>query len=674
MFSGIDTDSEVGETFKLTEYRVTPRKSFISAFSDDLLNCQLCHNRFRSPKSLSCLHSFCEACLDIYISKLPGPKTKYFPCPICRELNSVPAHLSISRSEFKTEKMSALVPLSGRTSVSDPTERTDRSMVPRSQRRCDPCNENSDHAVALYWCPTCREALCDTCTKSHRGMKITRTHALMDIDDVRERPTRMLQSHEMCPDHRGKLLDMFCRDHQSTICATCIVMGHRRCDTVQDTDPVVRNMRTKRNTKTYTQRLRNCINVVENVLVAKETSKSRLVTRKEAVLDEVSKLKVSIMQHLDELEDKMKDEVDSVSRDYEDILQTKIDRSKGLRDSIQSTLSLMQNTLSTGSDYQQIVTTQTMRDECEKYEAMTDEERIDYKEVDFVFSPDENFLRMITLLDRIGYVEISEKRQITKPFKNCSAQKDGVINGKTKGDRNSCIFNSVDISETGDIILSDFNNCSIKLFDQFGMYRSSTKLNSPPRGVCIFPDKIAAISLPEEGLIKLMSIEGKFLSHIRELHTSFKAYRICDYRNKLLGICYTKACRSLAIVERTGRIEKTLTRKRDFKGLGGVAYDPLKNQLYMSDRDAITCFNAAGQQVFRNTYRRTDLRGMTLDCQGNLYVCSHDSGQVLQISSDGELIKSILVPMSPQDVAIEPMGNKLVVVGLGEAIHVYNLT
>jgi sugar lactone lactonase YvrE len=64
---------------------------------------------------------------------------------------------------------------------------------------------------------------------------------------------------------------------------------------------------------------------------------------------------------------------------------------------------------------------------------------------------------------------------------------------------------------------------------------------------------------------------------------------------------------------------------------------------------------------------------MALDCQGNIYVCSHDSGQVLQISPDGTLIKSILVPISPQDVAIEPMGNKMVVVGLGEVVHVYNL-
>lgn len=468
-------------------------------------------------------------------------------------------------------------------------------------------------------------------------------------------------------------MDMYCYDHQCAICSTCVAVGHRRCDTVIGVDKAARNIRSKRTNKSLAQRLRHCINIVDSVLTSKESAKKRMIARKDTILDEVAKLKMSIVQLLDELEEKMKDELDAVCRDYEDILQSKIDRSRGLRDSIHSSLSVMESTLDTGSDYQQVVATQTMREEVEKYEAMCDDERIDYKEVELIFTADENLVRMAKMVERMGYVDVSDKREISKAFRNCSAQKSGVINGKVKGDRNGCIFNSVDIADTGEIILSDFNNCSVKLFDHFGMFRSQSKLNSPPRGVCFLPEKTSAIALPEECLIKIMSIEGKFLTHIKELRTSFKAYRITGIRAKIMGICYSKACRSLSIVEKNGRVERTITRKRDYKGLGGVAFDPVKNYMYMSDRDSIACYNGVGKQVFKNTYRRTDLRGMAIDCQGNIYVCSHDSGQVLQIAPDGTLIKSILVPLSPQDVAIEPMGNKMVVVGLGEVIHVYNL-
>ncbi|XP_045192922.2 E3 ubiquitin/ISG15 ligase TRIM25-like [Mercenaria mercenaria] len=682
--SQMETDSEIGETFKLTQSRVSPRKS-INAFSDELLNCQLCHSRFKNPKSLTCLHSFCETCLDIYIAKLPGGKNRFFPCPVCRELNPVPKP-DQAENVPESEKWAPELPgesftmtsRSRRSSVDEFTERSERTersmaLTLRNDRKCSPCAENDEIVQALYWCPTCREALCDMCTKSHRGMKITKSHALMDIDDLKERPVHMIRSREICPEHRGKLLDLYCQDHQCMVCNTCVAIHHRRCDTILAIDRVARTNRSQKTNKSLQQRLRHCINVVDHVLSIKEQSKARLITRKEGILDEVAKLKMSIIQLLDELEEKMKDEIDAVCRDYEDILQGKIDRSKGLRDSIQSALSTIQSTLDAGTDYQQVLATQTLKEEVEKYEHMADNERIDYKDVDLMFTADENLVRMAKMVDRMGYVEISEKREMSKPFRHCSAQKNGIINGKVKGDRNGCIFNSVDISDTGEIILSDFNNCCVKLFDAFGMFRSSSKLNSPPRGVSMLPDRMAAVALPEECVIKLMSVEGKFLSNVRELHTSFKAYRISNYRGKLVGILYSKACRSLSIIERNGRVEKTMTRKRDYKGLGGVAYDPVKNYIYMSDRDAISCYNGAGKQVFRNTYRRTDLRGMALDCQGNIYVCSHDSGQVLQISPDGTLIKSILVPISPQDVAIEPMGNKMVVVGLGEVVHVYNL-
>lgn len=542
-----------------------------------------------------------------------------------------------------------------------------------AEKRCDVCQENGDQSVAMFWCPTCRESLCDLCTKSHRGMRITRSHALMDVDDVKERPLKMIQSHEMCPDHRGKMLDLYCQDHQCAVCSTCVAVSHRRCDTILAVDKMARTLRTKRTNKTLAQRFRHCINSLDTIISNKENHRQRFLNRKETILDEIAKLKLSVMQLLDEMEDKMKDEMDAICRDYEDILQEKIDRSNGLKDTIQSSLDTLENTMSIGSDYQQVITTQNMNEECDRYENMVDEDRLDYKEVDLVFNPDENLVRLSKLIDRMGTIEVAERRTLTKNFKSCAAQKERIINGKIKGDRNNSIFNSVDISDTGEIILSDFNNLAVKLFDQHGLFRSSTKLNSPPRGVASLPDKVVAIALPEECVIKLMSTEGKFLSQMRELHTSFKAYRICNFRGKIMGICYSKACRSLSIVERNGRVERTITRKRDYKGLGGVAYDPIRNHMYMSDRDAITCYNAQGKQVFRNTYRRTDLRGMTLDCQGNIYVCSHDSGQVLQISPDGVLIKSILVPMSPQDVAIEPMGTKMIVVGLGDIIHIYNL-
>ena len=61
-----------------------------------------------------------------------------------------------------------------------------------------------------------------------------------------------------------------------------------------------------------------------------------------------------MIQLLNELEEKMKDEIDAVCRDYEDILQNKIERTRGLRESIHSSLAIMEATAESGTDYQQV--------------------------------------------------------------------------------------------------------------------------------------------------------------------------------------------------------------------------------------------------------------------------------------------------------------------------------
>ncbi|XP_052286320.1 uncharacterized protein LOC127882004 [Dreissena polymorpha] len=396
-----------------------------------------------------------------------------------------------------------------------------------------------------------------------------------------------------------------------------------------------------------------------------------LSTKEQPIFNEIARFKMSLVEHLDKLEDDLKKEMEVLCSNYEEMMQCKIDGTRKLRDAIQNALNMANNADPEG------VAPQSMRDECDEYERMTKEERTDFKDVELKFMPEDNLSVLANTVKQLGRVNALKKQnqnRFSKPFIHRSAQITGLLNGKRDGDTKDSIFNSVDMGSSGDIIVADFNNCSVKLFDHTGMFLSQMKLSSVPRGVCFVEDKTAAISLPKEGIIKLMSIEGNFLTHLKDLHTSFKAYRMCGYRSKLLGICYSQGTRSVSVVEQSGQIGKTITKRKDKTGHGGVAYDPAKNLTYMSDREQICCYGDNGDVIFRNTFRRADLRGMTLDCQGNLYVCSHETKSVLQIDQNGTLAKSISVPIPPQDVAIQPMGNTMVVVGLGNVAYVYNLT
>ena len=257
----------------------------------------------------------------------------------------------------------------------------------------------------------------------------------MDIQDAGEKSFRMIRPYETCPDHRGKLMDMYCHKHQCAICPTCAVVNHRYCDTVIGFNKWARNIRPKKFDNELVQRLRHCVTSVDSILAATEACKDRLMSRKLAILGEVSKLRNSVVELLDELEDKLKNDLQAVSLPYEELLQDKLEHSQGLRTSILSSISTMENTIAVGTDYQQILAQSTTIEECAKYEEMVDEERLDFKEADLVFTPNENIVKLATIVDSLGTIEKTDKNSSFKPFRNSSAKKMTSFYGKIKGDR-----------------------------------------------------------------------------------------------------------------------------------------------------------------------------------------------------------------------------------------------
>jgi hypothetical protein len=57
---------------------------------ENTLSCSICIDRFKTPKVLPCLHSFCEACLSSHIIQTAKLGVTQFLCPICREPTNNP--------------------------------------------------------------------------------------------------------------------------------------------------------------------------------------------------------------------------------------------------------------------------------------------------------------------------------------------------------------------------------------------------------------------------------------------------------------------------------------------------------------------------------------------------------------------------------------------------------
>lgn len=134
---------------------------------DNILNCPICMDIYKTPRMLPCQHTMCESCLHSYIVNKSRERVLVsdFPCPVCR--TSTPAPKAFTRIDL----WASLFPL--------------------------------NHLLV----------------------------SLLDTNFFNERliPTDTTQA-ERCTDHPTKQIEFFCVDHETVICSKCFKNAHRHCN------------------------------------------------------------------------------------------------------------------------------------------------------------------------------------------------------------------------------------------------------------------------------------------------------------------------------------------------------------------------------------------------------------------------------------------------------------
>lgn len=130
---------------------------------DEFLTCKICLDGFTNPKSLNCLHTFCEECIESHANS-EGSYKKYsdyreFTCPLCRKRTTLP--------------LGGVKKLPDNFLVSSLTEVIDRQK-PSKFPFCDICKlVNKRHRDASSKCLDCNKLLCKSCVDQHLETKVS---------------------------------------------------------------------------------------------------------------------------------------------------------------------------------------------------------------------------------------------------------------------------------------------------------------------------------------------------------------------------------------------------------------------------------------------------------------------------------------------------------------------
>ncbi|XP_048224490.1 E3 ubiquitin-protein ligase TRIM56 isoform X2 [Perognathus longimembris pacificus] len=189
--------------------------SLLEALSSDFLACKICLEQLRLPKTLPCLHTYCQDCLA---QLAEGGCVR---CPECRETVPVPAP---GVAAFKTNFfVNGLLDL-----VRARTGRDVRADRP-SCALCPLVGGASTGGPATARCLDCADDLCQACADGHRCTRQTHAHRVVDLVGYRagwyDEEARERQAAQ-CPQHPGEALRFLCQPCSQLLCRECRLDPH----------------------------------------------------------------------------------------------------------------------------------------------------------------------------------------------------------------------------------------------------------------------------------------------------------------------------------------------------------------------------------------------------------------------------------------------------------------
>ncbi|KAG7488275.1 hypothetical protein MATL_G00033210 [Megalops atlanticus] len=177
----------------------------------DQFSCPVCLDLLKDPVTIPCGHSYCMGCVKGCWDQ--DDHTGVYRCPQCRETFAprpvLKKNTMLADMVEKLKKMGlqATPPAHCYAGPGDVA--------------CDVCTERKCKAVKS--CLVCLTSYCDTHLKLHDNLNPRKRHKLINA-------TGHLQ--ERICSHHDKLLEVYCRTDQQSICLLCVMDEHRGHDTV----------------------------------------------------------------------------------------------------------------------------------------------------------------------------------------------------------------------------------------------------------------------------------------------------------------------------------------------------------------------------------------------------------------------------------------------------------
>ena len=547
---------------------------------------------------------------------------------------------------------------------------------------CGSCSYRGSDKEAESYCNECQEYLCGSCTESHKGLKITRSHQLLLVTDV-SRPisqNSFVSSLVLCGCSQNIGVSVYCEDHNDVICLSCQTVRHRKCQTVS----LAEQSSSSNNSKLHStvKKLTKVKDGLDEILTNIRSDLENLVSFRLECQNDIKQFRQELNSFLDTLET-------AALKESENRESLEKEKTKRRQSSCLATKQLLVNDLKLAdqvtkdSDGASIFATEVkLSAHLKEYKILLHDICQETESPAMTFERNSQLIDIQNKIKEFGSLKVDYSQtymSVGKPFSELHVGSSKQLDIKLPGDTRKPYIDGCTFLQDGTLLLCDEANRNLKLLSSSFRLKEILKLPSKPWDVSATDCGNAIITLPELMQLQFIDIVPK-LNTGRVIQLDKNVYGVDTLDNEIYVTCFDMgaryvedSCGEIQVLNKQGNLIRKLGLLQDGSSLLRTPFNlkvsPTSGKVYVVDpfNDSITCLKPDNSLVYQ--YKDSELvnpRGLAVDNEDNIVVCGGNSNNVKTISADGKKATTLVssedgIIKSPFSIAYRATDNTLVV-------------
>ncbi|XP_066292124.1 tripartite motif-containing protein 2-like [Branchiostoma lanceolatum] len=460
--------------------------SAFNEITEEFLVCQICLEDFKHPKMLPCLHTFCQPCLERLLATEAVGKLS---CPTCRQDVPLPANgVRGLKSNFLVGKLHDIL-------QQQPKEKGGKSESRADGVPCTACDRGN---TAEVYCMECTDYLCQVCNDTHRGLKATRSHKVVTIQDLQSGQfAAELRARETskCAKH-NELNKFYCDTCHRVICLHCVVMAHKDHQYVE-IEKAAERERAKIKAKLPT--VKNTAHLHEKWIEELQSVQDDWPLQVQREEEQIERQAKAIIEAVQKVKSEKISQLRAMNAAREKQMEAAMEAAEMDLASAKSCVQFTDNVLEYGSpaEVMSVAGELTARIEQTADKKCTEKAELTKSFMDLTFDPQAGELErdVAKLIGGIKQTTVSLTNTLSPVRTNVAF---GIRSESPKllktvgefgsGDGQFASPTSLAVTADGDIVVTDRENKRLQFLDTFFSYKTKVDLEFKPRCVAVLPN------------------------------------------------------------------------------------------------------------------------------------------------------------------------------------------